>query len=343
MTGNSYFNLHVACLAAGAMLTATPFPARALVFNTIWDTSISSRQDATVIEQAVLSEEARYTAALASPVTVNIKVSWGKVANSVLSSTALGASIDQLVGYKTYAQVAALLNAAATTTSDLTAAAALPASMPAAGNQYVIPRALAKALGVIPATSTTIDGYIGFGSGVAFTFNDTNGVAAGTYDFATITSHELSEVLGRVTGLYTAAPAFATPLDVFRYSAPGVTSFSYSAPAYASIDGGVTSLGWFNNSPYGGDRGDWLTIPGISDSQAAFLPTATLYQLSPADLRLLDALGWNGLPTLDAIAQGIVGSNVTTAASVSEPASLGLLAASILGSVAVRRRFGRRA
>jgi len=343
MTGSSYLNLRAACLAASAILTATPLPASALVFNTIWDASITSRQDAAVIEQAVLTEEARYSSALASPVTVNIKVSWGRVANSVLSSTALGASVDQLVGYKTYAQVAALLNAAATTNSDLTAIAALPAVMPAAGNQYVIPRALAKALGVIPANSTTIDGYIGFGSGVAFTFNNSNGVTAGTYDFATIASHELSEVLGRITGLFTSAPTFATPLDVFRYSAPGVTSFSYTAAAYASIDGGVTSLGWFNNSPYGGDRGDWLTIPGISDTQAAFLPMATQYQLSPADLRLLDAMGWNGMPTLDAIAQGIVGSNVTSVAPLSEPASLTFVAASILGFIALRRRLGRRA
>ena len=37
--------------------------------------------------------------------------------------------------------------------------------------------------------------------------------------------------------------------------------------SYFSIDGGKTSIGYFNNSIYGGDRGDWLT-PGVTNRVA---------------------------------------------------------------------------
>jgi hypothetical protein len=55
----------------------------------------------------------------------------------------------------------------------------------------------------------------------------------------------------------------ASPADLFRYSAPGTRSFlgnsntcsGYSA--YFSINSGNTD---YNNCPFGGDYGDWVSI-----------------------------------------------------------------------------------
>src|SRR5205085_6330755 len=77
-------------------------------------------------------------------------------------------------------------------------------------------------------------------------------------------------------------------------SAPGQLGFSYNNSAYFSIDGGKTDLGDFNNSSYGGDRSDWLTIFSSSDVQDAFISTGQNLNLSYADLTALDALGWGG-------------------------------------------------
>ena len=47
-------------------------------------------------------------------------------------------------------------------------------------------------------------------------------------------------------------------MDLFRYAAKGVRSYSLgSNAAYFSIDGGVTSLANFNNQRNGADACDW--------------------------------------------------------------------------------------
>ena len=54
-------------------------------------------------------------------------------------------------------------------------------------------------------------------------------------------------------------------MDLYRYSAPGVRSFSiyYTASPYSyfSIDGGNTVLSYFNQYGDGTDYGDWLSDP----------------------------------------------------------------------------------
>ena len=105
----------------------------------------------------------------------------------------------------------------------------------------------------------------------------------------------MDEVLGRISGLTGTSPSYRTPLDLYRYSAPGQISDSYTAAAYFSINGGVTALGSFNNSTSGGDRSDWLNAgAGATDIQSAFLSPGKATNLTAVDLTGLDVLGYGG-------------------------------------------------
>ena len=271
--------------------------AHALVINPIFDSSITSRSNAQIIESAFNQVAQTYQANLHGSGTINVGVSWGKIDGYAMSSGSLGQSMDLLYG-SSYTQVKSLLlasaNAQGTSSPLWSAVQALPASAPVGLNSYVIPSAEAKVLGLINAYQTSTDGYVGFGSGVSYTFDPTSGVAAGTYDFQAVAAHELDEVLGRISGLSGSSPSWRTPFDLFRYSAPGQLSFSYTAAAYFSTNGGYANGGQFNVGS-GGDRGDWANSgPTATDIQDAFLANGHRANLTAADFTVLDDLGYGG-------------------------------------------------
>jgi hypothetical protein len=261
------------------------------MINATFDSSINSRSDAQQIKSAFNTAAAAYTSNLTDQVIINIQVSWGSVGGYAMPYGALGASLDPLYGYYTYAQIKSWLKADASTSTDATAVANLPAAS-VAGNRFVVPKGEAKALGLIPGSGISIDGYIGFGNGVSYDYTPGNGVDAGSYDFTAVAAHEIDEVLGRISGLSSPYPSWATPFDLFRCSG-GSRSFSYNAAAYFSIDGCKTNLGNFNNVG-GGDRSDWASSPSGLDIQNAYLYPGHANGLSAADLIGLDVIGWGG-------------------------------------------------
>jgi hypothetical protein len=284
-----------AALMAAAILGGAG-SAHALTIKPLFDSSITSLTNAAQVESDFNTVAQFYDNALTSPVTVYVGVSWGKVQGRAMGPGALGSSVDNLYGFFNYGQVKSYLTAASGKSGNTALAKAvksLPASDPAGVNQYAIPYAEAKALGVIPGTQLGYDGYVGFSQSASFDFNPSDGIAAGSYDFETVVAHELDEVLGRITGLTSASPTFRTPMDLYRYGAPGQLGFGYKAPAYFSIDGGVTKMGDFSYNS--GDRSDWLTsTTGVGDIQAANATKGVLGAITAADLTLLDALGWGG-------------------------------------------------
>jgi hypothetical protein len=205
-------------------------------------------------------------------------------------------------------------------------------------------------------TSQPYDGYIGFENSIgSFSFSGTP--AAGQYSFQAAAEHEIEEVLGRTSYLNntgTVYTALATPMDLLRYSAPGVQSYSPNTPnggtpAYASTNGGVTDLGTFADQSTGGDRTDWQTPVNTTstDAQNSLLSQRTKEGLSISDEDVLKGLGYtiasNNGGGLFSAANAPVGASpgVNVSQPVPEPASLSLLAAAA-GLIGFIRRRPRR-
>lgn len=272
-------------IPASGTASASPF-----VINVSWDSSVQSAPSG--FTSAVLAAIQYLETTFTDPVTVNIDVGYGEVAGSTLGSGLLGGSRWYLTSYS-YSQIVNALAADAKTASDVTALASLPVSSPVNGT-YWLTTAQAKALGLASTSGSSIDGYVGFSSNVAFDYNPTDGISAGTYDFNGIVLHEITEVMGRdmlTGGTIGSTSNSYSLLDLFHWSGSGVRDFSASTPGYFSIDGGSTNLATFNTSA-GGDAGDWASsMP--ADAFQAFLSSGTVNGISGADLTTLDTIGWD--------------------------------------------------
>ena len=281
--------------ASAAVFGLWASSAHALTIVPTYATGFSSQAQA-AFNAVVADFEKSFT----SPVTVNITVSWGSVAGQSLPSNAVGASSTNLYGYYSYSQILSALtrdsNNNPGNTALATALKSLPSTGPSGVSRYVVASAEAKALGLISANQSGADGYIGFaGSPSGYTFSTTGAMLSNTYDFSAVAAHEIEEVLGRISGISSAAtPAYRTVFDLFRYSAPGVLDDSYNGLAYFSVDGGKTNLSTFNNSSSGGDRSDWQTTATSSDIQDAFISKGQRKNLTAVDLTVLDVLGYGG-------------------------------------------------
>jgi hypothetical protein len=256
----------------------------------VWDSSVSSAPAG--FTTAVTAAVQYLESLISNPVTINIDVGYGEIAGSALGGDALGESEYYLTSVS-YSQLVAALKADATSATDASMLASLPASSPVSGT-YWITTAQAKALGLASATGSATDGFVGFSSTLPFTYNDAAGVAAGTYDLNGVVLHELTETMGRM--LLTGSTIGSTPnsyslLDLAHYSAAGTRDFAASVAGYLSVDGGATNLANFNTVS-GGDAGDWAASAG-NDSFDAFSNSGVINGISSADQAALDAIGWN--------------------------------------------------
>ena len=225
------------------------------------------------------------------PVTINLNVGYGEVGGYSLGSGALGESLTYLSSFS-YAQVRSALAADATSADDAASVTRLPASSPVSGTIWTS-TAEAKALGLLSSYSG-VDGYVGFASGNLFDYDNSNGVAAGQYDFYGVFAHELSEVMGRallVGGLIGSYPHGYYPLDFFHYSAPGTPTLSEPGPdIFRSTAAPLTSTISIPTQMAISAIG--LQAPG-HDSFLAFSYPGVVDAMTPTDLRVMDAIGWD--------------------------------------------------
>ena len=259
------------------------------VINISWDASVASAPSGFTagVTAAVQYLESQFSDA----VTINISVGYGEVNGNALGGNALGQSLTYLTS-TSYSTLTGALARDATTATDASSVASLPATAPVNGTFWTT-TAEAKALGLSAANGASTDGYVGFSSAYPFTYNNAGGVASGTYDFNGVVLHEISEVMGRMmlTGgsIGSTANSFLA-YDLFHFSAPGVRTFSSSTPGYLSADNGTTALGALNTS--GGDPGDWSSAV-TNDAGDAISNSGVINVFSSADLTALDTIGWN--------------------------------------------------
>ncbi len=250
--------------------------------NLVWDASALAAPAA--FRTAIQSVASMFNQLIASPITVNIEVGYGDVRNTALDSGLIGETFVNTGLFTSFSQYKTDLIAHNTSTALTSALAAL--ADPGDGRTIFVPGAQAKALGEMAPTATALDASIGFAAdptGTLYTYDPANRAVAGKYDLIGLAEHEIIHALGRVS--YDWA---TTAFDLYRYAAPGLRVAANGTAAYASVDGGATSLGALSTT---GDYADWASTL-VPDAQNAFYTTGVMQPFSTADATILNALGY---------------------------------------------------
>lgn len=229
---------------------------------------------------------------IANPISVPIVFSYGTIQGQALDKNALGES-ETNGNVESYGSLVSLLTAAAASTADREALAALPATDPTNGGGFWVSDTLANVfgLGSEPGFTDPEDGFVGLSSQFSFTYDPNNRAVAGEFDAIGVLEHEITEVLGRIDyqgqGSFNGQKLYA-PLDLLHYSGPGVHTVAATG-GYFSVDG-QTMLLPFNDPNNGGDGGDWASsIVGDSFGDGY---SGNPGNISPTDVLVMDLLGF---------------------------------------------------
>ncbi|MBS1790357.1 MAG: NF038122 family metalloprotease [Acidobacteria bacterium] len=240
----------------------------------------------------------QFTNNYVDPINVNIKVT------AVPGTGTLGGSSTSLT-VTTFANMVAKTVADATTADDATATGSggsISSTLvdPVGGaHNYLVSFAQAKALGISPDDAVTIDGTYTFGGGFSYTYDPLNRAVAGKFDYIGVSMHEFSEIMGRIGvmggDLGVGSPSYMQ-FDLFHYTGAGARGLNNGAGRSFSIDNGTTLLKAFNDgATFGGDLQDWAS--GTNDSFNAFSGSGVRNDLTPVDLRNMDVIGYNFVPS----------------------------------------------
>ena len=284
-----FVTLIIGCALLETAFLATPSHASPLTFNVTYDASTSSAPAAffSAFNDAIQFFENTFN----DPITINIDVGWGEINGRSLSPGDLGNSQTNQQGFYSYPQIKTALQNDSKSAADATGIANLPSTYPVSGAPFVMSDAEAKALGLRAGNAAGVDGYVGFLNTAPYTFDPNHRAVAGEYDFIGLAEHEIGEVMGRY-GLSQngASSGRYSPIDLFRYTSPGVLEFAPANGGYFSINGGATAINTFNGTG-GGDLSDWAGA--TPDSYNAFLTRGAELDVSAGDITEMDAIGYD--------------------------------------------------
>jgi len=288
--------------AAGVRLVSATDIAPAvstLTINLTYDTDATftnaglTAQNITDMKAATAFAAAQFTNNFTDPINVNIFVT------AVPGTTTLGMS-NFFLRSDTFSDLRAKTVADAKTADDTTSTGgggSIPAADPVSGSHtWWVATAQSKALG-ISADSLTRDGTFTFGGGLSYAFDPANRAIPGRYDFIGVSMHELTEIMGRASGMATAdfnsdgIPDYLQ-MDLFHYTGAGTRGLNNGPGRFFSINNGTTLLKAFNdNAARGGDLQDWAS--GSNDSFNAFSSSGVKNDLTAVDLRVMDVIGYD--------------------------------------------------
>ena len=314
-----------------------------LTINATYDASVTSAANKAEIEHAITVADQFFQSVIKTNITVNIDFGFGELDHGAytIGADALAEALPNGGVNVTYTALRAALAANATSADDATALASLTKN-PTGNGTFYVPGAEAKALGLVAANGSGIDGYVGISNANPFNYDPNNRNASGLYDAIGTIEHEVAHVLGRVAGLQADAAGQYTPLDLFRYASAGQRQLTDGQPGYFSINGGATNLNPFD-SVAGGDSGDWAS--SVQNDSFGYGSAGQTGFVTRTDLREMDILGYAlNLPT-DTAAQLVsayAAAPTLAYASISDTAaqfsaalnSLAPLAAPAIGAIA---------
>jgi len=288
-------------ICAAVVVVGAIQPAYAtLTIDPTFDSSITSLPGAAGIEGAINAAIATLEADISSPNNITVSIDFQNM------TTGLGQSETSIYegSYYTYYNA---FKAVATQPDQLTALASLgaapgpstPSPVDGIGN-VVITSAEGRNLGfgTPGGVDGSFDSVVSLNTSITFPPNPDDG---SNYGLEAVANHEIDEALGiGGTGSFLGYSGVVGDLDLYRYSAPGVRSFSTtdtgSPYAYFSIDGGNTVLSYFNETA-GADYGDWYSNPiptGFGPQvQDAFGYPGTNPVLGPNELTAFNAIGYD--------------------------------------------------
>ena len=268
-------------------------------------------------ENSIVSAEQTLAANWTNSITLNISFSASNQGN-----TGGLASNSFYVDNVSYAALRTALRAHDSGSSyGLAAAASLPLTdpNPAGGNDWMLPEAYARMLGLV-GSGPSVDDYVSLNTFYNWNYGQ---------DVADTLMHEISEgAMGRVGGLGDQNSAWST-MDLFRFNAAGnhdYTDGRDGAAAYFSYNGGQwlsSAAGLSFNNEYApgrngavqvnsGDTADWNQVDVFGTGQPGETNT-----LSQTDLTVMDALGWTppGASSPSSLPAGTTANMVTETTS----------------------------